>query len=207
MAVCCVSLRGSSLRNPDTTADSASDQMLGNAIYRYALKVVPNELIKTTFVGAAVIGDQRVTSGSHLSSEKLDLLDEHSGTTTVVDICLGTEGVNLFLIDKGGVKSQLHYGFDYGIKGTCDPKLFEVSGNGGGDDARLLPGLSLRWTAIPATNSTSPGESCASPTKACNTPANRRMLPTASRAHITASRPNSSPQRWHEKPRFPSSRV
>lgn len=125
VAVCCVSLRGRSLRKPDTTANPASDPLLGNAIYRYALEVIPRELAKTPFIGAAILGDQRVTSRSPLSGEKLDVLDEHSGIATVVDICLGTEGVNLFLSDKSGVKNQLYYGLAYGVTATCDPKLFE----------------------------------------------------------------------------------
>jgi hypothetical protein len=124
-ASCCISLKGGSLDRPDTTAGPASDVITGNTIYRYALKIVPDVFAKTPFVGAAILGDQRVTYDAQSGSEKLVLFDEHSGVARSADICLGTEGANLFLIEKGQIKIQLYYSFGYDVKETCDTKLFQ----------------------------------------------------------------------------------
>jgi hypothetical protein len=126
-AACCISLKGSSLDKPDVTVDPASDVIKGNTIYRYALKIVPDVFAKTPFVGSAIIGDQRVIPDAQSGGEKLALLDERSGVARSADICLGAEGANLFLIEKGQIRSQLYYSFGYDVKQTCDPKLFRSS--------------------------------------------------------------------------------
>jgi hypothetical protein len=124
---CCLRLQGSALDVPSKSAAPVSDALYGNPIFRYRLKHLPAALKSNhLFIGAAVIGAQTVNPDAASAGTSLHVQVMASDSSSTVKICLGSEGSNLFLIVGGKLKSQLYYGFDYGVTATCDPKLFEL---------------------------------------------------------------------------------
>lgn len=123
---CCIRLNGSALDAPSGSTEPVSDALLGRPLFRYRLKAVPPSLKGDPFVGAAVIGSRSIKAEATSTGLIIHVDGISAASTTTVQVCLGSEGSNLFLMADGKLKSQLYYSFGYEVTATCDPKLFEL---------------------------------------------------------------------------------
>lgn len=125
-ARCCLHLQGSALEAPSGSSGPVTDALLGNPVFRYRLKQMPAALKGDPFIGAAVIGTPAASADAASAGTILHIGTASTGNTRRVQICLGSEGSNLFLITGGKLASQLYYAFGYDVTATCDPKLFDL---------------------------------------------------------------------------------
>lgn len=123
---CCLRLQGSALEAPSGSTEPVTDALFGNPVFRYRLKQMPAALKGDPFVGAAVIGTPTASTDSASTGTILHIGATSAGNTRQVQICLGSEGSNLFLIADGKLRTQLYYAFGYDVTATCDPKLFDL---------------------------------------------------------------------------------
>jgi hypothetical protein len=123
---CCLRLQGSALEAPSGSTGPVTDALFGNPVFRYRLKQIPAALKGDPFIGAVVIGMPTVSTDSASAGTILRIEAASAGDARRVQICLGSEGSNLFLIVDGKLRTQLYYAFGYDVTATCDPKLFEL---------------------------------------------------------------------------------
>jgi hypothetical protein len=123
---CCLRLQGNALEAPSGSTEPVTDALFGNPVFRYKLKQMPSALKGDPFVGAAVIGTPTVSTDSASAGTILHIGAASAGSARQVQICLGSEGSNLFLITDGKLTSQLYYAFGYDVTATCDQKLFDL---------------------------------------------------------------------------------
>jgi hypothetical protein len=123
---CCLRLQGSALDAPSASTEPVSDALLGQPVFRYRLKQVPAELKDDPFVAAAVIGAASLKSEATAAGMTMQLRRASAASAATVQVCLGSEGSNLFLLADGKVKAQIYYSFGYDVTPTCDPKLFDL---------------------------------------------------------------------------------
>jgi hypothetical protein len=124
---CCLRLQGDALGAPSGSIQPVSDALFGRPLFRYPLKQFPAALKGDPFIGAAVIGARSVSVDADSAGTIMQVKGAAtSAKASTVEICLGSEGSNLFLIENGKLKSQIYYSFGYDVTATCDPKLFEL---------------------------------------------------------------------------------
>ncbi len=87
---------------------------------------MPAALKGNPFIGAAVIGTPAATADGASVGTLLRIGTTPSGNASHVEVCLGSEGSNLFVIADGKLTSQLYYAFGYDVTATCDPRLFDL---------------------------------------------------------------------------------
>ena len=123
---CCLRLQGDALEAASGSAGPVTDALFGNPVFRYRLKQMPAALKGDLFIGAAVIGAPTVRADTASAGTTLHIGAAATGNASRVQICLGSEGSNVFLITDGKLTSQLYYAFGYDVTATCDPKLFDL---------------------------------------------------------------------------------
>lgn len=126
VVACCIRLQGSALEAPSGSTGPVSDALFGRPLFRYRIKQLPAALKGDPFVGAAVIGARKVTTVAASAGSIMHVTGAASTSTATVQICLGSEGSNLFLIADGKLRTQIYYSFGYDVTATCDPGLFEL---------------------------------------------------------------------------------
>lgn len=123
---CCIRLQGSALEAPSGSSEPVSDALFGRPLFRYRLKQLPAALKGDPFIGAAVIDARTVSADATSAGMIMHVTGAASTAPATVQICLGSEGSNLFLITNGKLRTQIYYSFGYAVTATCDPKLFEL---------------------------------------------------------------------------------
>jgi hypothetical protein len=118
-ATCCAHLNGSALGKPQPATETVSDEEGGLPVFRY--EVAQGALRGTgakVFVGIAVVhaADESVAADAKGWNIRI-------GQTTVKS-CTSAEGLHLFANHGNQAVAHMYFGLDYGVKPTCDPKLF-----------------------------------------------------------------------------------
>ncbi|MEO6798668.1 MAG: hypothetical protein ABI178_01830, partial [Rhodanobacter sp.] len=106
--VCCIRLLDSALEAPSESTGPVIDALFGRAVFRYRLKSLPTSLEGSPFIGAAVIDAGSVKAEATSTGMIMRVDGALAAPTLTVQVCLGSEGSNVFLIDDGKLKAQIY---------------------------------------------------------------------------------------------------